>query len=595
MLLSKFRDMRLQTRFLLVTSLGVLALVGCMIFAIDRIEAARVERKLSSFSRNELESLHALALTTMEKRLNDSENVAIDVFNAWFDSRNGLYPGKLWSAWSPETVALVAAQEPGRAAKPPLDDIDREALQTGKPVGRFVGDAYRYSFPVVLGVTHGAERKSCFTCHEAMNLKSGGVIGVYSSSLSTEKEFAELRAMHLWLAGGGLVAGLLMLIVIRVIFARMISGRLTRMSGTMTTLAQGDNTIDVPFVARRDEIGVMARSIEVFKQTAIERTRLEEEQRGAEQRAGEQRLADMHRLASSFEAEIGQIIDTVSSASTELEATAKTLTQTAEGTRGLASVAASAADDASSNVNAVASATEELSASVNEIGSQVRESTRIAGEAVEQATQTDARIGELSQAATRIGDVVRLITAIAEQTNLLALNATIEAARAGDAGRGFAVVASEVKQLAAQTAKATEEIGGQIAAMQVATEQSVTAIKGIGSTISRMSEIASAIAGAVEEQGAATREISNSVQQAAQGTAQVASSIADVNQGAGETGSASAQVLTSARSLSDESSHLKVEVGKFLSAVRGEPANRRESDDPNYSVPERRSASNAAA
>jgi methyl-accepting chemotaxis protein len=209
-----------------------------------------------------------------------------------------------------------------------------------------------------------------------------------------------------------------------------------------------------------------------------------------------------------------------------------------------------------------------MTSSVQEIGRQVHESSKIAGEAVTQAEKTDARINQLSEAASRIGDVVKLITAIAEQTNLLALNATIEAARAGEAGRGFAVVAAEVKALAAQTAKATDEISGQIAGMQVATQQSVTAIKTIGGTITRISEITATIAAAIEEQGAATVEISRNVQEAAKGTAQVAGHIADVNRGAGETGSASAQVLSSARSLAGESNHLKVEVAKFLDTVR---------------------------
>ena len=209
-----------------------------------------------------------------------------------------------------------------------------------------------------------------------------------------------------------------------------------------------------------------------------------------------------------------------------------------------------------------------MTASVNEISRQVQESSRIAGDAVNQAQKTDARINELSQAAGRIGDVVKLITAIAEQTNLLALNATIEAARAGEAGRGFAVVASEVKQLASQTAKATEEISAQIAGMQTATQDSVAAIKTIGGTIGRISEIASTIAAAVEEQGAATQEIARNVGEAAKGTAMVASNITDVNRGAGETGSASSQVLSSAQSLSSESNHLKLEVDKFLSTVR---------------------------
>jgi methyl-accepting chemotaxis protein len=333
-------------------------------------------------------------------------------------------------------------------------------------------------------------------------------------------------------------------------------------------MAKGDR-LEITGMERGDEVGETARAVNDIRTMVAETAAREAEAKLTEEaRAASQRKADMHKMADQFQAAVGQIVDTVSSTSTELEAAANTLTKTAENTQSLSATVASASEEASANVQSVASATEEMSSSVNEISRQVQESSRIAGEAVKQAQQTDARINELSQAASRIGDVVKMITAVAEQTNLLALNATIEAARAGEAGRGFAVVASEVKALAAQTAKATEEISTQIASMQTATEDSVGAIKEIGGTIGRISEIAAAIAAAVEEQGAATQEISRNVGEAAKGTAMVASNITDVNRGAGETGSASAQVLSSAQSLSSESNHLKLEVDKFLSMVR---------------------------
>ena len=343
-------------------------------------------------------------------------------------------------------------------------------------------------------------------------------------------------------------------------------GALTR---AMDKLAGGDFSVVLPGLGRKDEVGGVAAAVAKFKIVSEQKAREEAEAKiRQDQAAAAQRKAEMHKLADSFEAAIGEIVDTVSSASTELEASATTLTSTAEHAQQLATVVASASEEASTNVQSVASATEELSSSITEISRQVQESARVASEAVSQARETTDRVGELSKAATRIGDVVELINTIAGQTNLLALNATIEAARAGEAGRGFAVVASEVKALAEQTAKATGEIGQQIASIQTATEHSVGAIKDISDTIEKLSEISSTIAAAVEEQGAATQEISRNVAQAAQGTEQVSSNITDVQRGASETGSASSQVLSAAQMLSGDSNRLKLEVGKFLETVR---------------------------
>ncbi|WP_156936845.1 methyl-accepting chemotaxis protein [Bradyrhizobium sp. WSM2254] len=322
--------------------------------------------------------------------------------------------------------------------------------------------------------------------------------------------------------------------------------------GVLQELAAGRYQVDIAGLDRKDEVGEVAKTAEVFRENGLAKIRMEAEQKEIEQRSAAQRRQDMLRLADQFESAVGEVIETVSSASTELEASATTLTSTAEHAQQLATVVASASEEASTNVQSVASATEELSSSITEISRQVQESARVASEAVGQARTTTERVSELSKAATRIGDVVELINTIAGQTNLLALNATIEAARAGEAGRGFAVVASEVKALAEQTAKATGEIGQQISGIQSATQQSVGAIKDISDTIERLSEISSAIAAAVEEQGAATQEISRNVQQAAEGTHQVSSNITDVQRGASETGSASAQVLSAAQSLSGE-------------------------------------------
>ncbi|MFH1344156.1 MAG: HAMP domain-containing methyl-accepting chemotaxis protein [Pseudomonadota bacterium] len=367
------------------------------------------------------------------------------------------------------------------------------------------------------------------------------------------------------IVGGGFLAAIALAFAI-VQFG--VSRPMQILVGLLQRLAKGDFSTEIIGADRKDEIGEIARAALVFKDNGQAKNRMEEEQKETEKRNAQQRKVDMTKLADDFESAVGEIIETVSSAATELEASAGTLTSTAERAQELTTTVAAASEEASTNVQSVASATEELSSSVNEISRQVQESSRMASDAVSQARKTNDRVSELSKAAARIGDVVELINTLAGQTNLLALNATIEAARAGEAGRGFAVVASEVKALAEQTAKATGEIGQQISGIQAATNESVDAIKEISGTIERLSEISATIASAVEEQGAATQEISRNVQQAAQGTQQVSSNITDVQRGASETGSASSQVLSAAQSLSGDSNRLKLEVGKFLDTVR---------------------------
>jgi len=379
------------------------------------------------------------------------------------------------------------------------------------------------------------------------------------------REYASRSNLLIFISLACIVCGMLLGFVIG---QYGIAKPLRAMVDLLQALAGGKYQIDVHSTERADEIGDVAKAALVFKDNGLAKIRMEAEQKETEARIATQRKADMHKLADDFENAVGEIIEVVSSASTELEASANTLTSTAERSQQVSTVVAAASEEASTNVQSVASATEELSSSVTEISRQVQQSARMASEAVGQARGTTERVGELSKAASRIGDVVDLINTIAGQTNLLALNATIEAARAGEAGRGFAVVASEVKALAEQTAKATGEIGQQISGIQAATQDSVNAIREISDTIAKLSEISSSIAAAIEEQGAATQEISRNVQQAAQGTQQVSSNITDVQRGATETGSASSQVLSAAKSLSGDSNRLKMEVGRFLTTVR---------------------------
>jgi methyl-accepting chemotaxis protein len=428
----------------------------------------------------------------------------------------------------------------------------------GQPVLRS-GQAYKG--PAVLF------GKSFITAYQPVFDTGGRVVGILYVGIP----MAALDAMlfhSISMMSIAAAAGAILVLLLTMLAVRRITRPLNSVTTTLTSLAEGRPDVQIDHVGRHDEIGAIARTIGVFKNNSLERRRLEAERKNAEAEASERRKAELRGFVDEFQSDVGGIIDKVLTSSNQFEVAARHLTETARSTAQLSSESADASTQASDHVRNAAAASEEMATSITEISRRVQESNGIAAEAVKQAVATDQRMADLSKAGDRIGDVVKLITSIAEQTNLLALNATIEAARAGEAGRGFAVVAQEVKTLAGQTAKATDEISSHIVNMQSATQESVSAIKAIGQTIERISDIATSIAAAVDQQGAATQEIARSVQAAANVTSEVATNVGNVATGANETGETSDEILKSAQSLCSDSLQLKAEVSKFLDGVR---------------------------
>lgn len=444
---------------------------------------------------------------------------------------------------------------------------DDGSRAVGTPLGRD-GAVYR---AIMGGETFNGEAtilgNDYYTIYEPIRSPEGEIIGILYAGVLKERVEAIIAdlSVNFWIAGlvaVGLSFGAALLLF------RTLLRPIPTLTRVMTQLAADDTAVAVPYRHRLDEIGDMAGALDVFKDNIAARHRLETERSEAEAKAEAEKSAMMHKMAADFDATIGQIVESVSTAAEEVQASAQSMTSISEQTNGKAATVASAAEQASANVETVAAASEELGSSISEISRQVHAQAEHARSASEAAGESDRVVQSLADKAETIGSVVKLITAIAEQTNLLALNATIEAARAGEAGRGFAVVASEVKSLAKQTAEATNEITGQIKAIQDETGSTVTAIRKINERIAQVTEIATAVSAAVEEQNAATTEISRNAQQASTGAQEVTTAITEVTQAAQEAGSNSDHVLGAARILSEQSGLLSSKVKSFLDQVR---------------------------
>ena len=551
-------DFPIRTKLAVWAGLGVLLVAGMI--ADQQIGDFSAARQRHAADRKQLTAVEAL------RTANDLGTMQLEMR----EIRLAIAPSDVDRAMERlRTAATAATRHIDTAIGLSDDPADREQLQK---LGQLVKDYVGVSVDLAGAAKEYGDTVDKVQRGRELGDEMNGLIARSTAALinAADQRKAQASAETARVSRIDLGIGLFVIAVlggVAVFGALAISRPIRRVGEVLLELAKGNKDVIVPYTGRGDEVGANARAAQIFKEKLIRIEQLEIAEKETARHVAEQRRGDMRALANAFETTVASVVRSVSSSSTELEAAAEVLSVTAGATRDLSGKVLSASTQASDNVQSVSLATEQLIASVGEISKQVEESTLIARQAVAQAEKTDSRIAELTRAAGRIGDVVKLITAIAEQTNLLALNATIEAARAGEAGKGFAIVAQEVKALAAQTARATDEIGVQIAGVQAATKDSVAIIKEIGGTIGRISEIAVAITTAVEVQALTTREIAANVQAATKSAANVASNIAEVNDSASGITSASAQVLSSAQSLAQEGNRLSAEMEKLLAAV----------------------------